>query len=121
MARKTVIRRLFKYLPVSIELQRAVMLDERGDAGLAQVIDDDAIDSTATEVEEQQQIGDKTGEQKGAAPAVTQAQLIDVLRAYANEKDVDNLDSHATLIAQLPPDQQAEATAEYKRLRAELA
>ncbi|HFL2837422.1 TPA: recombinase RecT, partial [Pseudomonas aeruginosa] len=33
---KTVIRRLFKYLPVSIELQTAVTLDERADAGLDQ-------------------------------------------------------------------------------------
>lgn len=36
MAKKTVIRRLFKYLPVSIELQQAVTLDERADAGLDQ-------------------------------------------------------------------------------------
>jgi recombination protein RecT len=33
MAIKTVIRRLFKYLPVSIELQRAVTLDEAGERG----------------------------------------------------------------------------------------
>ena len=119
MARKTVIRRLFKYLPVSIELQRAVMLDERGDAGLAQVIDDDAIDSTATEIEtEQQQIGDKTGEQKNAAPAMTLARLLDLFREANN---ADTLDADATLIEQLPADQRAEATAEYKRLRAELA
>lgn len=36
MAKKTVLRRLFKYLPVSIELQTAVAMDERADAGLAQ-------------------------------------------------------------------------------------
>lgn len=36
MALKTVIRRLFKYLPVSIEMQRAVALDEKADAGLPQ-------------------------------------------------------------------------------------
>lgn len=36
MAKKTVIRRLFKYLPVSIEMQQAVVLDERADAGLDQ-------------------------------------------------------------------------------------
>lgn len=36
MAKKTVIRRLFKYLPVSIEIQRAVGLDEQADAGLPQ-------------------------------------------------------------------------------------
>lgn len=36
MALKTVIRRLFKYLPVSIELQQAVSLDERAEAGMPQ-------------------------------------------------------------------------------------
>lgn len=33
MAKKTVIRRLFKYLPVSIELQKAVSLDESAERG----------------------------------------------------------------------------------------
>lgn len=36
MAKKTVIRRLFKYLPVSVEIQRAVVLDEAADAGVPQ-------------------------------------------------------------------------------------
>ncbi|MBD1555247.1 recombination protein RecT [Pseudomonas typographi] len=36
MAKKTVIRRLFKYLPVSVEIQKAVMLDEKADAGVDQ-------------------------------------------------------------------------------------
>jgi recombination protein RecT len=36
MGRKTVVRRLFKYLPVSIEIQRAVGLDEQADAGISQ-------------------------------------------------------------------------------------
>lgn len=36
MAKKTVIRRLFKYLPVSVEIQTAVTLDERADAGIDQ-------------------------------------------------------------------------------------
>ena len=34
MARKTVIRRLFKYLPVSIELTQAIILDEKADIGM---------------------------------------------------------------------------------------
>lgn len=34
MAKKTVIRRLFKYLPVSIEMQKAINVDEHGDAGI---------------------------------------------------------------------------------------
>jgi recombination protein RecT len=36
MALKTVVRRLFKYLPVSIELQHAVGIDEMADAGISQ-------------------------------------------------------------------------------------
>lgn len=36
MAKKTVIRRLFKYLPVSIEMQKAVILDEKAEAGVSQ-------------------------------------------------------------------------------------
>lgn len=33
MAKKTAIRRLFKYLPVSVEMQRAVSLDEQAETG----------------------------------------------------------------------------------------
>ncbi len=36
MAKKSVIRRLFKYLPVSIELSRAVMLDEKAESDIDQ-------------------------------------------------------------------------------------
>jgi len=36
MAKKTVIRRLFKYLPVSIEMQTAVVLDEKAEANIDQ-------------------------------------------------------------------------------------
>lgn len=47
MALKTVVRRLFKFLPVSIEIQRAVGLDELAEAGLSQqnagILDGDYI------------------------------------------------------------------------------
>ncbi|NVZ19549.1 recombination protein RecT [Pseudomonas costantinii] len=70
MAKKTAIRRLFKYLPVSIEMQRAVSLDERGEAGLDQdnaavltgdysVIDDPDPEAPAIGAE---QIDPETGE-----------------------------------------------------------
>lgn len=36
MALKTVVRRLFKYLPVSVEMARAITLDEKADAALPQ-------------------------------------------------------------------------------------
>lgn len=70
MAKKTVIRRLFKYLPVSIEMQRAVGLDERGDAGLSQIVDDlGAIDSTAVEIDEDApQLLDRSGNDSAQEP-----------------------------------------------------
>lgn len=36
MAKKTVIRRLFKYLPATAEMQKAITLDELADAGVSQ-------------------------------------------------------------------------------------
>lgn len=44
MARKTVVRKLFKYLPVSIEAVRAVEIDEKSDRGEA-VTETDFIDT----------------------------------------------------------------------------
>jgi len=43
MCRKTVIRRMFKYLPVSIELVKAASLDERADRGQRQETDIDHL------------------------------------------------------------------------------
>lgn len=48
MAKKTVIRRLFKLLPVSIEAHRAVEVDEKTDRGEA-ITAADVIDGIATE------------------------------------------------------------------------
>lgn len=44
MAKKTAIRRLFKYLPVSSELSMAVTMDERAEAGLDIQIDSSVLD-----------------------------------------------------------------------------
>jgi recombination protein RecT len=58
MGKKTVIRRLFKYLPVSIEIQQAITLDERAEAGIDQ---DNASVLTGdySVVDEQQEAGEK--------------------------------------------------------------
>ena len=48
MAKKTAIRRLFKYLPVSVEMARAVTMDEQADAGLPQ--DHNVIDGMVSEM-----------------------------------------------------------------------
>jgi recombination protein RecT len=62
MAKKTVIRRLFKYLPVSIELATAVALDEQAESNQRQ---DNAFADSLT-------IDNETGEitQKDDAPAI---------------------------------------------------
>lgn len=60
MARKTAIRRLFKYLPVSIEIQRAVGLDEAGEAGISQD-NDFVIEGVASQVPEEP-VDPETGE-----------------------------------------------------------
>jgi recombination protein RecT len=48
MAKKTVVRRLFKYLPISVELQRAIVLDETAEAGESQGNDSIIRDITST-------------------------------------------------------------------------
>lgn len=63
MALKTVVRRLFKFLPVSIEMQTAVGIDERAESGLTQ--DNGAvIDGQFTQVDDDQShtIDQQTGE-----------------------------------------------------------
>lgn len=94
MGRKTVLRRLFKYLPVSIELATAAVLDGRASDGAAQgldnvlqgefsVIDDDApmigqesggdqppadVDTTTGEVLTQQSVAEGLRQQREAGP-----------------------------------------------------
>lgn len=63
MARKTAIRRLFKYLPVSIEIQRAVGLDEAGEAGISQD-NEFIIDGVANQIPDDPPIDPETGEIK---------------------------------------------------------
>jgi len=66
MAKKTVIRRLFKYLPVSIEMTQAVVLDEKADAGIDQDntgvltgefshVPDEQVDTVTGEITQQDQ------------------------------------------------------------------
>ncbi len=63
MARKTVIRRLAKYLPKSIEMAQAMALDDAGDAGEPQLagldIEDDAILADASVIPEEESETDK--------------------------------------------------------------
>lgn len=76
MGRKTVLRRLVKYLPVSIELAQAATLDEVGSAGRSQALDNvlegDYI-TPAFEDDEHvdQETGEVTDAAQGEQPALT--------------------------------------------------
>lgn len=130
LAKKTVIRRLFKYLPVSIEMQTAVGLDEQAESGLAQdnpltvdmdtgeVFGDmqhDPRDTPANVIapEDAPDVGmDKS------APVMTFAAVMDKL---TKAKTADALDEAASLIASVSNvEHQAELHAKYDALRAAL-
>lgn len=92
MALKTVIRRLFKYLPVSIELQVATNLDERAEADLPQenwenVIDGDVVQDVSFQPEEET-VNTETGEV--SPPAINPA-VIDymaVIEGITSKSDI---------------------------------
>lgn len=117
MAKKTIIRRLFKYLPVSIEMQRAVAIDERGDAGLSQIIDDTgAIDGSSTEVDENApQLSDGTGNDNSDGKEYTYA---DVASAIAKADTPEAIDAAKAMITGVTDERQrAELDVEQQKKR----
>jgi len=58
MGRKTLIRRIAKYLPMSVEMQQAASLDEKNEAG----IEDDFIDLPTSEYSENETKSDRLAE-----------------------------------------------------------
>lgn len=95
MAKKTVIRRLFKYLPVSIEIQRAVGLDEQAEIGVTQ--DNPlVIEGQFSHVSEAQAADDGQAQDDGSISAT---EVADALR---NAADMESLDMAADLIRMLP-------------------
>jgi recombination protein RecT len=116
MAKKTVIRRLFKYLPVSIELQRAVGMDEQADAGLPQ--DNPLV------IEGEYQVGapgrGETAEEGAGiedAP-ITAQEIHDALTAAGDE---DALNQAGDLINMLPEAQRAPLIELWQKRADELA
>lgn len=96
MGKKTVIRRLFKYLPVSIEMQRAVGMDEQAEAGVSQnnalILDADYTHVTTQEEDDQAQLA-------GAEQPTLAQEIHDNLLAA---KTIDELDAAADMIRMLP-------------------
>lgn len=68
MARKTVLRRLCKLLPASIELATAVSLDEAADANIAQHFDVDVPGLELTETPHDPETGEVVGEPRERQP-----------------------------------------------------
>jgi len=107
MAKKTVIRRLFKYLPVSIELAQAVALDEQAEDGRPQ-------DNPLTiDVEATETTHERTDTQGEGLPL---AQLLDLLEGAT---DADGIDYARSLGGHLSDAERAQlARASRKRLQA---
>ncbi len=95
MARKTVVRKLFKYLPVSIEAVRAVEIDEKSDRGEA-VTEDDFIDTTFVDKgqelepvtpQEEPEVIEQTEQEPSPAPAQPDTPDESWVRAYEQGTD----------------------------------
>lgn len=97
MARKTVVRKLFKYLPVSIEAVRAVEIDEKSDRGEV-VTENDFIDTTFVDKgqeldpvtpQEEPEVIKQTEPEPEPAPAPAQPDAPDEawVKAYAKGTD----------------------------------
>jgi recombination protein RecT len=121
MGRKTVIRRLAKYLPLSIEFQTAVVLDQKADQGIDQnleSIDGEfmlAGDAPMLEAPEPPQQEQATGQPE----PLSFAQVADKLE---KADAIDVLEVAADLIPAVADEQQRkELTAIYKRRADELA
>lgn len=147
MGRKTAIRRLAKYLPLSIEFQTAVALDSMAEAGRDQNTETNTIDGEFTVVADEApyphgEVDADTGELRGhlsasadvevpaaarahaerdtavSRPAVTYAQVLDGL---LKAKSLDALDLAADLMGSVFDDaQRAELGHKYDALRAEM-
>jgi len=82
MAKKTVLRKLFKWLPCSVEMQKAVSLDELQEAGIQN------IKAAASEEFDIDFIDHETGEMPNQKPSRQHDALMDKLNA-AKGKGVD--------------------------------
>lgn len=84
MARKTTVRKLFKYLPVSIEAVRAVEIDEKSDRGEA-VTENDFIDAAFVDKGQDLESVTPTEETTAPAPQESAATAPEVKDPWAQE------------------------------------
>ena len=106
MAKKTVLRRLFKWLPMSIEMAKAVEADERTDAGKpVEYIDAETGEFFSTGADYGEDDGGSSGSDAGTDgdEGMTYAQVADRIHSAS---DVDALDMARDLIRAVPSEQQ---------------
>ncbi|MBJ2142574.1 recombinase RecT [Delftia acidovorans] len=136
MGRKTVIRRLAKYLPLSIEFQTAAALDGMAEAGKDQNLDNsNIIDGEFTMMpddmphgDDQQQDGaiDSAAAPAASAQAPAQPPAIgysapELLAQMLKAKSPEKLDEVASFIGDLPDQEDRKnLNAKYEALRAEM-
>lgn len=111
MAKKTVVRRLFKYLPVSIEIQRAVGLDEQAELGLRQ--------DTPLLLEQDSRVSTEAENDAGVADDGIAAQ--EVHDALTRAMSADDLELAADLIRATPETEHEALRALYDKRAKELA
>ena len=130
MGRKTVIRRLAKYLPLSIEFQTAAALDGMAEAGKDQNIESTIIDGEFTVMPDdapQMQVDEDGVIDASAAPnpapeqqslGYSKQQVLDMM---LKAKTLDKLDEAGALIESLPSQaDRDELNAKYDALNAEI-
>lgn len=124
MGRKTVLRRLVKYLPVSIELAQAAALDEVGSAGRSQALDNVLEGDYITPAADDDHVDPETGEvstpeqQEQAAISYDYNALLSRIQKCA---DLDVLDLIADDLRDLPQgDDLVKLQAAYNERRQEL-
>jgi recombination protein RecT len=136
MGRKTVLRRLFKFLPVSIELATAATLDGKAAVGETQGAFEDVLQGEYTIATDDGQPGDDTGidtttgeitggagdqPAESAAPADTNRSAMtsdQVRERLAKATDIDVLDADADLIREFHDEAlRSELTALYHERR----
>ncbi|MCA3233425.1 MAG: recombinase RecT, partial [Cupriavidus sp.] len=120
MGRKTVLRRLFKYLPVSIELANASALDGMHARGESQALDNVLEGDYITPASDD--YADEDAPQLGNQPTGEAIQFdVNGFKAKMDAcKDPTTLDLMADEIRELPQDVQEELNEHYRICRAEL-
>ncbi len=130
MARKTLIRRMANYLPMSIELAAALAVDEAASAGKSATIDgdfqvisnDDEGEASATGANAgSSEPPPADGKPQEQNPTVNKTDLLAKFDAAVKSKDVDLLDADADLIRYIPDQaEREEVQAVYKAAREEI-